>query len=53
VFRASGEHWYSGRVIDNGETTFRGVVVVRPASIPEAFPEICAPESSDRICITP
>ena len=53
VFRKPGEHSYSGRLLDDGDTPFRGVVIVGAGREPLTLPPQCAPESSDRICITP
>ena len=52
VFRQVGEHWYEGRLTDDGHRRFRGVIVVRPATAPQ-WPETCSPESSMRICFAP
>ena len=53
VFLRSGEHWYQGSLMNDGEKAFRGVVVVREADHPLDAPLICRPESSDRICFMP
>lgn len=53
VFRKPGEHWYVGRLLDDGDTEFSGVIVVGAEREPFMLPPQCSPESSDRICITP
>jgi hypothetical protein len=53
IFLQSGEHWYRGAVVNNGETPFRGVVVVREAGDSIELPAVCRPESSDRVCFMP
>ena len=53
VFRRTGEHRYSVRLLGRATRVMYGVVVVRETTSTPSVPDVCAPGSSARICFQP